>query len=38
VSALDRLEGAAPDWDAKLYGDGDAGGRIVRRLAAGPGA
>ena len=38
LGALERLEGAAPDWDARLYGDGDAGGRIVRRLAAGPGA
>jgi UDP-GlcNAc3NAcA epimerase len=38
LGALDRLENAAPDWDAKLYGDGDAGGRIVRRLVAGPGA
>ncbi len=38
LSALARLEGAAPDWDARLYGDGDAGGKIVGLLAAGPGA
>ena len=38
VSALARLEGAAPDWGARLYGDGDAGSKIIRQLAAGPGA
>jgi UDP-GlcNAc3NAcA epimerase len=34
LAALERLEGAEPDWGARLYGDGDAGGRIVRQLAS----
>ena len=33
LSAMERLEASNPDWDARLYGDGDAGGAIVRQLA-----
>ncbi len=33
LDVLQRLEASNPDWSARLYGDGDAGGKIVQQLA-----
>jgi len=33
VGAMEQLERSNPDWNVRLYGDGGAGGAIVRQLA-----
>jgi UDP-GlcNAc3NAcA epimerase len=34
LASLERIERSNPDWSVRLYGDGDAGGRIVQQLVA----